>query len=130
MFDTVQAKDTSSCRAGEPSSVAPTVTAYGEPGSASKPTVPEITPVAGSMARPGGRPVADQASASPSASKPRTARLTAWPSPEPWAPGLVTCGGRLVSATVQLKVVESSRRGVPSSVTVMVTACGDPAAAS
>ena len=72
--------------------------------------VPEIRPVAGLIARPGGKPVADQVRTSPSRSVAGADSVTATPSLSARftrSPSKV--GGRLVSATVQLKVVVSLR---------------------
>ncbi len=67
------------------------------------------TPVAGSIARPGGRPAADQVRVSPSGSEPSTARDTAGPSASVRLPGGWTSGGRLVSATTQENDTSSDR---------------------
>ena len=48
-----------------PGSSTRTTTAYGEPEEASSEIVPEMSPVAGAIDRPVGRPVADQSRGSP-----------------------------------------------------------------
>ena len=91
--------------------------------------VPEIAPVEGSMARPGGRPVADQARACPSGSLAGVGSSTLLPSPSARsAAGWSNAGGRLVLAMVQVKVSVANKPA--GSCTRTTTAYGDPAAAS
>ena len=125
---TVHENVTSSNRLGAPSSVTRTVTAYGEPGAASNPMVPEMIPEPGSMETPGGRPVALQVRSSPSGSVAGALRDTASPSASDWSPMSPSkVGGRLVFDTVQ---VNTSRLEAPCwSVAVTVTEYGESAAA-
>ena len=82
--------------------------------------VPEITPVAGSMSRPGGRAVADQDRASPSGSEPITGSDTTVPSASVRFAGAVTTGARLVLVIVQVN--ESVANRPPGSCTRTTTA--------
>ena len=91
--------------------------------------VPEITPVAGAMARPSGRPDADQVRGSPSGSVAGVGSDTAAPSASPRSPRSPSkAGARLVSMTIQVKVSVADRP--PGSATRTSTAYGEPAAAS
>ena len=66
--------------------------------------VPVMDPVAGMMARPAGRPVADQVKVAPGVgSVALTARAKAVPETLDWSPGLTTVTGVVM---VQVKVAE------------------------
>ena len=78
---------------------------------------PEIVPVAGSMARPAGSPVAAKAAVVPAGACATIWRVTASPMFVAWRPGFVTVG--VGSATVQSNVAVLAF--VPGSVTVTVT---------
>ncbi len=121
MSATAHENDAPDDRGGTPSSVAVTDTPYGEAADASKDRVPDTTPVAGSIASPGGRPDADQVRVSPSGSEPARARVTVAPSASVRLPGGWTSGGRLVSATTQANDTSSDRVGMPSSAARTVT---------
>ena len=72
--------------------------------------MPLMTPVAGSMTRPAGRPVAENESVSPSTSAkwPATGIETPWPSvAERSATGEVTTGASLAAVTVRMTVAVS-----------------------
>src|SRR5204863_6577426 len=74
-------------------------------GAAPKATVPLITPLAASTARPAGRPSALKSSVSRSGSLAARASVTVDPSALVCGPGFVSTGARLVWVTDQPKVV-------------------------
>ena len=80
---TVQAKLTLPVDTGVPSSVSSIVTEKGESTAVPKAATPDISPVAGSIARPAGNPVADHVKAldGSSESDPTSTRAVASPSP-------------------------------------------------
>ncbi len=89
--------------------------------------MPEISPEEGLIARPAGRPVADQVSVSPSGSDAGADSDTAAPSASVRFPNPPpNTGGRLVSVTAQRKDAPPDSTGTPSSVAVTVTPYGEP----
>ena len=92
MFETNQVNETSVNMGAASSSVARTVTEYGEPFEDEKSRVPEMIPVPGSIDSPDGRPVAVHVRPSPSGSLPTIARLIESFSASLWSPGSVTDG--------------------------------------